>query len=489
MLVRFWGISVGVCVVFTRLYASLLVLCTLTYSRFSNECCITEYGSEWIPEIPGAVVTFDENMNAADEFLEQYKEWYDTMRDKLPEDVAEGLWHLATHFPTQSEVMGNLPRAEWNQVLQALQQQQDSDNNDESSIVRQFLRKEGVRDLEWLKKHGRCQDHIRPDISTIPQAGRGAFATRFLPKGTIVGYSPLIHMGNNRKLWEIKYKGEKEKGKRKNIKYTNQDLILNYSFGHRDSTLVLTPYGAMVNFINHAPKDKANIKIQWPEQESEAHKPEWLNKDLDFLIHTIDKIGLSFEYVALRDIEEGEEVFLDYGDEWQVAWDEHVKNWKPPPGAENYTHSTEWKGPLLTPSEQAETPYPPNLVTVCIESYSYVKETDQHRWTPVVRNTTHRVFCDVVDRKDGDSGEEDDYVYDVRFKYENGEEFDVLNVPKEGIQLKDKLYSADWHLENAFRHEIMIPDDMFPESWKNKKEEVSNEKAATDDKDKRQDEL
>jgi hypothetical protein len=32
----------------------------------------------------------------------------------------------------------------------------------------------------------------------------------------------------------------------------------------------------------------------------------------------------------------------------------------------------------------------------------------------------------------------------------------------------DDLLTQDWHLEGAFRHEIMIPDDMFPESWKNK---------------------
>jgi hypothetical protein len=31
----------------------------------------------------------------------------------------------------------------------------------------------------------------------------------------------------------------------------------------------------------------------------------------------------------------------------------------------------------------------------------------------------------------------------------------------------DDLLTQDWHLEGAFRHEIMIPDDMFPESWKN----------------------
>ena len=35
------------------------------------------------------------------------------------------------------------------------------------------------------------------------------------------------------------------------------------------------------------------------------------------------------EYVALREIQEGEEVLVDYGTEWEAAWDEHVKTWKP----------------------------------------------------------------------------------------------------------------------------------------------------------------
>jgi hypothetical protein len=87
-------------------------------------------------------------------------------------------------------------------------------------------------------------------------------------------------------------------------------LIINYSFGHRNSTVLLTPYGGMVNYINHQ-KQRANVKVRWPNGEKVAHKPSWLTeKTPESLKHTIEKIGLSFEYVALRDIEEGEEVFM-----------------------------------------------------------------------------------------------------------------------------------------------------------------------------------
>ena len=37
------------------------------------------------------------------------------------------------------------------------------------------------------------------------------------------------------------------------------------------------------------------------------------------------------------------------------------------------------------------------------------------------------------------------------------------------IYLVDKVKTADWHMPNAFRHTIMIPDEIMPEGWKNKK--------------------
>ena len=69
-----------------------------------------------------------------------------------------------------------------------------------------------------------------------------------------------------------------------------------------------------------------------------AHKPDWLHKNVEYLRDTTNKVGLSFEYVALKDILEGEEIFMDYGDEWQQAWDDHVATYKPPVDAHTYVH-------------------------------------------------------------------------------------------------------------------------------------------------------
>jgi hypothetical protein len=115
----------------------------------------------------------------------------------------------------------------------------------------------------------------------------------------------------------------------------HQQLLLNYCFGHRDSTLLLCPYVSAV--VNHAPTSNdghagvdvptANVKIVWSNKIT-AH-PEWRDMPIISWAYT-NQAGLGFEYEALRDIAAGEEVFVDYGDEWQAAWDEHVANWNPP---------------------------------------------------------------------------------------------------------------------------------------------------------------
>ena len=45
--------------------------------------------------------------------------------------------------------------------------------------------------------------------------------------------------------------------------------------------------------------------------------------------------GLVLEVVALRNITVGEEVTVDYGQEWEKAWYDHVKSWKLKSGVES----------------------------------------------------------------------------------------------------------------------------------------------------------
>ena len=421
------------------------------------------YGDDWIPDIPGAQITFNNVMDKAESFIrDDYYPFVAEHEEVMSDELKEGLWEFsASNFPLQSEIFSVLPKSQpWSTVQEDLEQlPKDSwekgrkgktkHEADVTSVVRRFIRGQSVRDLDWLYTHPNsyCQDHIKPGLSTIPQAGRGAFATRFLPAGTVVGYSPLIHIGElGREVYTVEIpEGNDEIRKQ-------YDLIVNYSFGHRHSSVMLTPYGGMVNFINHASGSKANVKVRWPDKELVAHKPSFLTKTPTDLRYTVDKIGLSFEYVALRDIEEGEEVFMDYGPEWEEAWKEHLKTWKPPENSENYVHHTEFNigGGFRTEKELEENPYPSsNLITMC-EGEAF------NAWE----------YCKILERNDAGSTDEDP-TYTVELLLDGSKTKVVHDFKHQTIHLTDKAFSADWHLGNVFRHEIMIPDDVIPEVWLN----------------------
>ena len=84
----------------------------------------------------------------------------------------------------------------------------------------------------------------------------------------------------------------------------------------------------------------------------------------------MQKTGLSIDYIATRDIYAGEEVFMNYGKEWEAAWQEHVLTWKPQEDAGMYQHSSFYNKNeslvLKTDAEQEVDPYPANLYLQCL---------------------------------------------------------------------------------------------------------------------------
>jgi hypothetical protein len=451
-------------------------------------------------------------LDEADDFLiDHYLPFIEKHKDEMTPEMKQAMWEFTTKdFPVYNQAMTNLPRYPWSEVEAFVEKElkaKDAEDDEPVSIVRHFIRKQAIQSLDWLNEWGYCQDHIKPAPSTLASAGRGAFATRDIPKGYVAGYAPLVHIGQwGREIFDITYSNV---GGVEGERHT-YDLVINYSFGHGNSSVMLTPYGGMVNYINHASGDKANVKVRWPDRPLVAHKPEWLEQDIPYLRDTIEKIGLSFEYVALRDIKEGkafvfvlvwcfavclfacfgvfgvlvvyyvlvltvnlcdrltgEEVFMDYGPEWEAAWEEHVKNWKPIDNAETYVHSTEWTEPYLRTFEELKTnPYPDNLHTMCVESYAG-GEKGGYAFTPILHETTFRKYCDVTARRaDGQGG----YFYDIDLKLDEDDDESwvlVKNVDATGVQLYDKPFTQDWHMPNTFRHEIAIPDDVIPPTWLN----------------------
>ena len=101
------------------------------------------------------------------------------------------------------------------------------------------------RSIEWLRDHGTCGDHIdMGETSGLPQAGRGAFATRDLPEGTIVAQLPLIHIPDRTifDAYPVKINKAGFAWANRTRKMPPQ-LLVNYCFGHEASTMLLCPYG------------------------------------------------------------------------------------------------------------------------------------------------------------------------------------------------------------------------------------------------------
>ena len=370
-----------------------------------------------------------------------------------------------------------------------------------------------IQTLDWLEENGQCMDNIKDGISTIPNAGRGAFATRFIPEGELVAPAPLIQIYNRNILTMYERKLIKildEEGNLQTIatrdvtKPIGYQLLVNYCFGHNSTTMLLCPYGMLTALINHAPGKKANTKIQWSTKNQMMRHPEWINQSISEFQH-ISHTGLSFDFVALRDIEESEEILIDYGIEWENAWQKHV------------VASSSLRHPKYIPAFEMNKIHDLHISTVDEFSYEYIfgihtfcrieyiefnglplqKYFRQHSYYYESRDDpeAHSVPCRVLQRlvktsldddgtEKGHNNQDTRYIAELWGDIELGDPYTgeggrrevVLNhivigilfdIPRDAFHFTDSPYSRAHHQESAFRHDMRIPDDMFPPKWRN----------------------
>lgn len=218
-----------------------------------------------------------------------------------------------------------------------------------------------------------------------------------------------------------------------------------------------------MNYINHN-QTQANVVIQWGDPARGNHMPRLLDAPLPDL--EADKTAkLAFELVATRPIRAGEEVFLDYGDAWEAAWQQHVKRWKPVENAESYIsgddlNATEYR--LKTVFEQLEDPYPSNVELRCFEQFFHSE------WIPWYEDGSLELEpgegtrgIDILRADEQDDGE---ILYTI---VDHDEDEMYEDLPRMAFTFVDKPHTTDMFLENAFRREIGIPDGMFPRAWRN----------------------
>lgn len=339
------------------------------------------------------------------------------------------------------------------------------------------------RTTEWLQANGRCMDHLRLGPSTVPGAGRGAFATRALTKGTIVGSSPLLHIPDGAVLDIHALVATTEGGDlvRASNEVVDRQLLVNYCYSHPESTMLLFPAGGGVNLINHA--DTPNVKLAWSDHPS--HHKGWFALDPSELLEPDYRhLGLVLEVVALRDIAQGEEIFLDYGAAWKQAWKDHQDGWKeaiksgelpqkwPIRAVDLYAEYQQ--KPYKTEAELKKAPYPKHTSLAAFLMLGETEEVgtreDPKTWTLPPTGTVYspdNLFkVVVIDRTPLDGGAL--FNYTIRWTNSKGEHTYVKTIPHDAFVFVDEPESGDQFVEGAFRHPIGIPDDVFPQGpWRN----------------------
>lgn len=421
----------------------------------------------------------------------------------------------------------------------AVNDDSSSNNNDDTRLG-----------IDHLFSHGSCLDNIYPGKSTNGY-GRGALAFRSIPSGSIVAPVPVLPLPREElKFLRLKEWKKVDAFRKRLVKEAadgksdgegdelplppdvewRQQLLLNYCYGHEQSSVLLFPYGVFVNYINHAPSTSessdgpvANVKLQWSERLMNSTTT---SNKLDLRSLTPSQLwdqstrveGLMLELVALRDIQPDEEILLDYGSTWSKAWKEHSDQYPDTilKLADDHTLEKEFSPAyimddvvtnLRTAEEQAQFPYPENVFTACF--YRYDNETaiqndtvnlDKTKATPwkmslglfdmvnlrpckvISREPANDRFATPQQLQQQGQPPQGKMVYTAIIqnrpglpaneRIPKGTKHIVSGIPRGAFRFVDRPYASDIHLEGAFRHNIGVEEaGIYPEVWLDLKSE------------------
>lgn len=344
-----------------------------------------------------------------------------------------------------------------------------------------------IKSQKWLERNGLCVDNLEVKKSTIEGAGRGAFARRAIKEDQVISPIPTTVLGDASLLdmFDVLPGGGTDNMGRKVPpgNYYNysvprgQQIAMNYAYGHPESSLLLLPLAPMVNYVNHG--EAPNAVLRWAEHEKVIN--DYMTQDnliADVVNHRSHLVTL--ELVALRDIAVGEEVLIDYGPEWADAWADYKSRASmAQPGATWPLKAVDLRQVFASKAYPVKVtdennPYPKGVVTACFLSLEQTTDGTPHfndegdeiyQWTGDVNDLkgVDAAFCDLVDKVETPEGS---WNYTIRTRLNDDQMVDVIKVPHAAITLVDMPYQSDIHHPEAFRFQIGIPDDIWPQHWR-----------------------
>ena len=343
-----------------------------------------------------------------------------------------------------------------------------------------------IRSSEWFEKFGFCLNTIRQGVSAIPNAGRGAFADRDIAKGENVIITPLLHIADKELLTMYPIKDDEEQTLNKENGPIGKQLLLNYAFGHPDTNMVFVPTAPQVTLINHGGVD-ANARLEWADADDIFSNPDkYLEKSVEKMMRVKEPV-LVVKIVAKRQINDGEEITINYGTSWQTAWDAYELNWKKtregkPHPLKAFDLRKMYKNkPLEIFATESENIYPEDVIPACfLDTMDFpdgTQMTHQEFGTEMNQFLAPNRYEDYDSRSlyyvQGvlDRVEAPGFFYNYTVRASIGpleHDFaDVHHVPHSVCTFFDREYTSDIHLDDAFRHFIGMPDSMIPSNWRN----------------------
>jgi hypothetical protein len=347
-----------------------------------------------------------------------------------------------------------------------------------------------IRTPQWLRKNGICLNALKAGVSTIPNAGRGAFSAREIRRRETIAITPMLHIADKDLLTMYPIISSGPDGKRdydRQAKPIGKQLLMNYCFGHPESSMLLFPLGSMITLINHNHKEP-NAYITWSKRNDNNLPNQHEHHDMTVAeMAGVDKVVLVMKVVALKEIGPDEEIFLDYGTEWEKAWQDYHIKWEmgkepmPHPLKAEDIRAFYAKRPLETRDVTLpHNPYPPNLATACFlrtrerpDGFPMINPQsgwDITEWYEPADNSSFEDYkgsrlkvVDVLDRKEAPGFF---YNYTVVARISANLVQEVVDVPHAACTFVDAAYQSDIHMRGAFRHPIGILDNHWPQAWR-----------------------